>query len=247
MSDSFLTQLIDAAERAGQLNLRTEDLAKQLPGTSAEALRQSLDRQRRRGRIARTARGYGHWIIVPAHDYAVGAPPLEAWLHSFMAKTLREPYYVGLLSAAEAHGASPYAVMVTQIVVAKPRRPLQVGRHRLQFIVRKNLEQVPTQWHETTAGRFKVSTPGATALELAARPEVSGGPGRVAEVLEALAPTIDAAALRATLDAIHEIPATQRLGALLELSGVKQLAQEVGNWLSDKPTRPVLFDTRARP
>jgi predicted transcriptional regulator of viral defense system len=239
MRDSSVARLIDAAERAGQLNLRTDELAKQLPGTSAEALRQALDRQRRRGRIARTSRGSGHWVIVPAHDYTAGAPPLEAWLHSFMTKTLQEPYYVGLLSAAEAHGASPYAVMVTQVVVPKPRRPLQVGRHRLHFIVRKNLEAVPTQWHETAAGRFKVNTPEATALELAARPEVAGGPARVAEVLGALAPAMADDALRPALDALHEVPAAQRLGTLLTLSGNLQLAKHVSIWLSDKPTRPV--------
>jgi predicted transcriptional regulator of viral defense system len=239
MQDSPVTRLIDAAERAGQLNLRTEELAKQLPGTSAEALRQALDRQRRRGRLARTSRGSGHWIIVPAQDFAAGAPPLESWLHAFMSKTLQEPYYMGLLSAAEAHGASPYAVMVTQVVVRTSRRPIQIGRHRLQFVVRKNLDAVPTQWHETAAGRLKVSTPAATALELAARPEAVGGPARVAEVIEALAPAISDAGLRAALEALHEIPAAQRLGALLTLGGSQQLANVVATWLSDKQTRTI--------
>lgn len=239
MRFNSLPHLIDQAERSGRLDLRTADLADLLPGISPESLRQALDRQRRRGRIVRTARGSGHWLIVPLQDATVGAPALETWLHSFVARTLQEPYYVGLLSAAESYGASPFAVMVTQIVVPRPRRPLQVGRHQLQFIGRKNVSDVPTQWHETPAGRFRVSSPAATAFELVARQGLVGGPSRVLAVLQALGHTISEDGLRQALQAMGEPPTAQRLGVLFLASGQPALADVVSTWLRARSFRTI--------
>jgi len=238
-SINHLSDFIDSAESGGKLNLRTADIAKSLPNVSAEALRQALQRQQRKGRIVRASRGSGHWVIVPLQNATAGAPPLETWLHAYLAKTLGIPYYVGLLSAAECYGASPYAVMVTQVIVPKPRRPLRVGRHQLVFIGRSNVESMPTQWYETVNGRFKVSTPELTALELVLRQELVGGPSRVFEVLQAMAKTFSKEGMRIALDAAHEIPATQRLGALFALGGQKQMANLVHDWLRDKHTRIV--------
>lgn len=238
-SKSTLRQFVDFAERSGKLNLRTADIAKGLPDVSAEALRQALQRLMRTGRIVRASRGSGHWVVVPLQDATVGAPPLESWLHDYLAKSLGIPYYVGLLSAAEAHGVSPYAVMVTQVIVPKPRRPLQLGRHRLVFIGRADVEKMPTQWHETPNGRFKVSTPELTALELVHRQELAGGAFRVFEVLQAMSPTLGAAAMTVALDAAHDVPAAQRLGVLFQLGGHVQLAELVLSWLSDKRIRTI--------
>lgn len=232
MASAPVSDLIDAAERSGKLSIQAEELAAQLPGTSAEALRHALQRLRRRGRIVRAARRTGHWVIVPLQDSVSGAPPLESWLHTFMAKSLQEPYYVGFASAAEAHGASPYAVMVTQVVVGKPRRPLSVGRHELRFVVRKDPSAVPTQWHETAAGRFLVSTPEATALELVARQDLVGGAGRVLETLRGLAPALTAVGLHEAFEAIGDIPSIQRLGTFLNLLEQGSISVEViADWL----------------
>jgi hypothetical protein len=68
------------------------------------------------------------------------------------------------LSAAEAYGVAPYAVAIIQIMMGAPRRPLDVGLHRIEFQVRMQLERIPTRWHETSLGRFKISTPEVTLL-----------------------------------------------------------------------------------
>jgi hypothetical protein len=72
-----LSAVLDAAESSGKLNLRIEEIQAALPDVSAEALRQALHRQQRRGRLIRLSRGSGHWLIVPLRYAAVGAPPLE--------------------------------------------------------------------------------------------------------------------------------------------------------------------------
>ncbi len=234
---SPLSALIDSAERRGKLNLRTADIARSLPGVSAEALRQALARQQRKGRIVRASRGSQHWVIVPLQDAHAGAPPLESWLDAYLSKGLEQPYYVALLSAAEVHGSAPQAVMVTQLMVPKTRRPVQVGRHQLVFLARAHVAQMPTQWHETPNGRFTVSTPELTALELVSRQQMIGGISRVIEVLQGLTTGLSARRLTAALNAVNEVPTAQRLGLLFARSAQDALADSVGSWLHGKRTR----------
>ena len=236
---SLLANLLDAAERSGKLNLRTADIVRALPGVSSEALRQALRRQQRKGRIAPTSRGSQHWVIVPLQDAAAGAPQLEAWLDAYLSKTLGVAYYVGLLSAAEVYGASPQAVMVSQVITSKTRRPVQVGRHRLVFFKNSRIPELPTRWHSTPQGRFKVSTPELTALDLVARQQVAGGIARLTEVLKSLTSEMTTEGLRTALNAASEPPTAQRLGALLSLLDQSQLADLVADWLASKHTRRI--------
>lgn len=106
--------------------------------------------------------------------------------------------------------------------------------------VRKDPSAVPTQWHETAAGRFLVSTPEATALELAARQDLAGGPGRVLETLRSLEPSLNYDGFYKAFDVMGDIPSIQRLGAFFNL-GEKgsMLAEMIADWLASKPTRAI--------
>jgi len=236
---SPLSAVLDTAERSGKLNLCTEDIRAELPGVSPAALHQALHRQQRRGRLVRLSRGSDHWLIVPLQHAAAGAPPLEAWLDRYMSKTLGVPYYVTLLSAAETYGASPYAVMVTQVMVAERRRPITVGRHEVVFHTRARIDDMPTRWHETPDGRFKVGTPELTALELVERVALVGGMARVREVLRELWASCTPQGLTEALEALQQVPTAQRLGVLLTLENQSAFASRVADWLSDKPLRLV--------
>lgn len=236
---SSLSAILDATERSGKLNLRTQDIRAELPGISPTALHQALYRQQRRGRLVRLSRGSDHWLIVPLQHAVSGAPPLETWLDRYLSKTLGVPYYVTLLSAAEAYGASPYAVMVTQVMVPERRRAITVGRHEVVFHTRARAEDMPTRWHETPDGRFKVGTPELTALELVERAALVGGMARVREVLRALWTSCTPRGLTEALDALQAIPTAQRLGALLTLENQSAFAALVADWLGDKPLRLV--------
>lgn len=232
---SPLSKVLDDAERAGKLNLHTQDIRAALPGVSSEALRQALYRQQQRGRLVRVSRGSDHWLIVPLQHATAGAPPLETWLDRYMSKTLGIPYYVALLSAAETYGASPYAVMVTQVMVSERRRPILVGRHEVVFHTRARVESMPTRWQETPNGRFRVGTPELTALELVGRATLVGGIPRVQEVLRGLRASCTPEGLVEALEALQEVPTAQRLGAMLALDGESVLAARIVEWLSDKP------------
>jgi predicted transcriptional regulator of viral defense system len=236
---SSLSATLDAAERAGHLNLRLQDLRMALPGVSPDALRQSLHRQQRRGRLIRLSRGAEHWLIVPLQYAVAGAPPLETWLDRYMSRTLGIAYHVGMLSAAEIHGASPWAVMVTQVMVAERRRSITVGRHQLLFHVSANIERLPTRWHETPDGRFRVATPELTALQIVQRETHLGGMERVHEVLRGLYVACTPEGLIEALEAMQEVPTAQRLGSLMALDSQESLAASVAGWLAEKKTRIV--------
>jgi hypothetical protein len=237
-----LSDVLDACERMGKLNVRTDELRAQLPDASHEALRKALYRQQRAGRLVGLSRGSEHWLIVPLQHAATGSPPLETWLDAYLRKTLHMPYYVGLLSAAETYGSSPYAVMVTQVMVATKRRPITVGRHEIVFHTCARIEAMPTRWHESADGRFKVSTPELTALDLIQRDSTLGGMSRVREVLRALWPHCTPDGLTQALDAVQSVPTAQRLGALLALDERADLLVPLSNWLRDKPTRLIALE-----
>ncbi len=154
-----------------------------------------------------------------------------------MSKTLGIPYYVTLLSAAEAYGASPYAVMVTQVMVSERRRPIKVGRHEVVFHTRARIGDMPTRWHETPDGRFRVGTPELTAVELVERAALVGGMARAREVLRGLWMFCTSRGLTEALDALQESPTAPRLGALLTLENENARGSRVADWLSDKSLR----------
>jgi hypothetical protein len=240
-----ISDVLDDAERAGRLNLQGKEIAAAMPGISQGALRRALHRQQMRGRLLRLSRGADHWVIVPLQFAVSGAPPIEAWLDRYLAKSLDTPYYVALLSAAEIYGASPQAVMTTQIMVLKPRRPVTVGRHQLVFSTRANVARMPTRWHESAYGRFRVSSPELTLLELTQRADQVGGIARVVEILKTMSPLCKPGELTAALEAAGEIPAAQRLGALFAASGQKKLADAVARWLEKRPSRQIDLDSHA--
>lgn len=237
-----LSEALNAFERTGKLNVRSDDLRSALPGASAEALRKALYRQQQAGRLLRLSRGAEHWLIVPLQYATAGSPPLEAWLDPYLRKTLGTPYYVGLLSAAEVYGASPYAVMVTQVMVAQTRRSITVGRHEVVFHTRVRIEAMPTRWHESPEGRFRVSTPELTALDLIQRESMVGGMARVLEVLRGLWAHCTQEGVTAALDAMHNLPLAQRLGALMVRDDQAGLVAPVARWLKGQPTRLVALE-----
>ncbi|MCL2716712.1 MAG: type IV toxin-antitoxin system AbiEi family antitoxin [Alphaproteobacteria bacterium] len=237
-----LSDVLDGFERRGRLNVRAEELRAALPDASPEALRKALYRQQRAGRLVHLSRGAGHWVIVPLQYATMGSPPLENWLDAYLRKTLGAPYYVGMLSAAETYGASPYGVMITQVMTENPRRPITVGRNKLVFHACARITSMPTSWHESARGRFRVSTPELTVLNLIQRAVILGGIARVREVLRALWRHCTPERLTEALNALQIAPVAQRLGALLMLDDQTTLLPPLSDWLRDKPIRLVALE-----
>lgn len=234
MTSNFAA-FFDDAERRGQLNVHLDEIRGNFPAMSEVATRHALMRLSRRGRVVQASKGSGHWLIVPLQHADFGAPPVEAWLDAYLSRSLKLPYYVAMLSAAELHGSSPYAVMVTQLMVPRPRRRVALGRIVLDFHVRSNIPEVPTQWAETANGRMRVSTPEMTACDLIERQAQVGGVGRLRATFEGLQPAFSMRGMRQLIEAKLPTPTLQRLGALLSENRNSKLAELVGRHLTGRP------------
>lgn len=128
---------------------------------------------------------------------------------------------MGLLTAAQYHGAAHQRPQQFQVFLEKRRLPLACGRIRVAFLIRKRLREVPVQVLNTPRGTLLVSTPEATALDLVGYQHQAGGLNQVATVLVELAEKLDPAKLAAVA---APVPWAQRLGYLLEQVGVPEKA-----------------------
>jgi predicted transcriptional regulator of viral defense system len=136
-------------------------------------------------------------------------------------KRLRLEYYVGLLSAAQYHGAAHQRPQALQVVVEKNRGPITCGAVRVVFIARKRVADVPVESVNTPRGGLLVSSPEATALDLVGYADHAGGLGQVATVVSELGERIDPEKL-AAVARTAPAPWGQRLGFVLEHLGFEE-------------------------
>lgn len=170
---------------------------------------------------------HGFYVIIPPQFYAWGAPPPDWYIDALMSHENR-PYYVGLLKAAEIHGATHQAVMEYQVITDKQLPKLTAGRSTIAFYFRKNMQAVTEgiEDHKTDAGYVKISGPELTALDLLRYPQASGGMDHIATVLTDLGGKLDPAKL-GFLATGFEKSSLQRLGFLLDYLGHDVAARHI--------------------
>lgn len=193
----FARTYIDRLAAAGRYHFTSADTRHALD-VSPEAARQALNKLSRQGLIvASPARGF--YVIVPPEYRSLGCLLAEQFIPALMAQKDR-PYYAGLLSAAQYYGAAHQRPQEFQVFLEKNRRPISCGRVRFAFIARKQIERVPVKKFNTARGEILVSTPEATAIDLAGYPRHAGGHDHVATILSELAEQIDSVALTEAAD-----------------------------------------------
>jgi len=150
-------------------------------------------------------------------------------------------YYVGLLSAAELHGAAHQRPQEFQVFAAEQLRPIAVGRNRIRFFLKKSLAQTPVQFVKTSSGLIRVSTPEATALDLVRFSDRVGHLNYVATVLSELAEKIEPGKLVLAAEAEGEAASAQRLGYLLENVGAAKAAAKLAKWVDRRSPKFVFL------
>jgi len=188
--------------------------------SSAAAVKLALHRLAKLGRVANPSQGL--WVIVPPEYRRLGCLPADQFVPALM-DAAKQRYYVGLLSAAQYHGAAHHRPQVFQVVVERSRRPIKCGSVRASFILRKRIAEVPVQSFNTPRGSILVSTVEATAVDLVGYERHAGGLDNVATVLSELAEQMDAERLVIAAKTAP-LPWAQRLGYILELSGASSKA-----------------------
>jgi predicted transcriptional regulator of viral defense system len=205
----------------------TSQEARKVLGVSADAAKLALNRLAKQGAVASPARGF--YAIVPPEYRALGSLPAEQFIPALMER-LGLSYYVGLLSAAQFHGAAHHRPQEFQVMLGKSRRPIRCGQVRVAFVVNRRVNDVPVQSFNTPRGAILVSTPEATAIDLVGYHQHAGGLDQVATVLAELAEKIDPAKLT-TAAAAAPLPWAQRLGYLLELAEAPEKAEGLRDYV----------------
>ena len=228
---SALSRYVSSLLSSGRTVFTAEE-AEQTLGVGHGAFLDAAERLQRRKALVNPRQGF--YVVVPPQYASWGAPP-PAWYIDALMRHESQAYYVGLLKAAELHGATHQAVMEFQVISAKRFPKIRVGRNLIVFYFRKELEAVTEgiEGRKTDTGTMKISSAALTALDLLRYPQASGGIDNVATVLSDLGQRIDPEQL-AALSAQVERPIVQRLGHLLEHLG------------HDALTRPMLKALQAR-
>lgn len=205
-------------------------------GVSRGAFLDAAERLQQRGQLLRPRRGF--YVIVPPQYATTGAPPPEWYIDALMRHEKR-PYYVGLLAAAAAHGASHQAVMAFQVVTNKLLPEIEAGRTRIVFSYRKDMATVSAgiEDRKTPSGYMKLSTPELTALDLVRYPQSGAGLDNIATVLSELAERLQPKEL-AALSGAFEMAVAQRLGHLLGRLGHPQVGETMLKALSARGSLP---------
>ena len=210
---SMYQEFIDELAAEGRYCFSFDEMLERLDA-SPVAIKSALNRLKKKGVLALPYQEF--YVILPPEHRNRGCLPPQQFIPDLM-KHLEEVYYAGLLSAAEFHGAAHHRPQVFQVVVAKTRRPIECGQVRVEFILRKNAADIPTEPRNTTAGIVKISTPEATSLDLIGYVRHCAGLDNVATVLAELAEKIDSKRL-IEVAGYSPVAWVQRLGYLLQLS-----------------------------
>ena len=215
-----MEKYIEILASRGQHHFATGDAVNALC-TTPIAVRAALRRSRQKSRIAAPLRGF--YLILPPEYRSLGCLPAEQFVPQLM-DHLGQPYYAGLLSAAQFHGASHQKPQEFQVVVRTNRPEIRCGQVRVRFVARRNVAEATTEAVNTARGTLRISNPEATAFDLVGYPDHCGGLSNVATVLVELAERLRPDHL--LRESVHSpVPWLQRLGFLLERVGAEELSK----------------------
>ncbi len=203
-------------------------------GVSDIAARAALRRLKQKGELAQPLSGF--YVIVPPEYRVLGCRPADHFIHGLM-QFINAPYYIGLLSAAQYHGAAHHRPQQFQVMTNQKRRPITCRRIKIVFITKKDIEHTPTENFNTSQGTVIVSSPEATAMDMAIYPNRCGGLDNVLTVLTDLERKIDTSKLFQLASSTNEITWVQRLGYLLDLVKANHLSAVLLKSLKNRRVR----------
>jgi len=220
--------------------------AAEVLGLTDNAASDALTRLRRAGQFFSPTPGL--YVAIPPQYRLWGAVPAMDFIDQLMAAVGRV-YYVGLLSAAELHGAAHQRPQVFQVMVERQYPDRDFGRVRLRFFTNARAADVPVTLINSATTQVRVSTPEVAALDLASRPNDSGGLSNVATVIGELAEDgkLDPSLL-VLVAAMYPQSSVRRLGWLLDLLEIDLDQDRLLPLLSESPGgRPNAYLTPGGP
>lgn len=228
---NYLTRL----QASGRVSF-TRDEALEAVQLSDAAFLKAAARLRRKHMLLNPRQGF--YVAVPPQFLSWEAPPASWYIDDLMRHEGR-PYYVGLLKAAELHGATHHAVMEFQVVTDRQLPRIRAGRSYIAFYFRKEIEPIlpAVERQKTDTGSMAISSVELTCLDLIRYMHTVGGIDAVATVLVDLGDKINGEKL-AAIAPHFERAAVQRLGYLLDQLGYAAAAESLHRQLFSQQSIP---------
>lgn len=219
--DSYLEERL----RAGLAYFSRQE-AQDALGLSSSAFAAASYRLMKKRRLANPRHEF--FIILRPEDQTLGAPDPAQWIDPLMLHQGID-YRISLLRAAAFHGSSHQAAMVFQVIVPKQLRPIEIGRHRIQFVyqspklfARVNEPQSLDQLR-TSQGFAKIAGVELTLLDNIRYLHRASGIASVAQIAKDIGGGADAQKL-GRLARLYENASVRRLGYLFDLTGHQKQA-----------------------
>ena len=238
MAFKDLPEYVDHLQSQGRYSFSSRE-AKQAMRANSGALRKALWRLEEKKRVRKARRGF--YVIVPLEYSRTRILPAE-WFIADLMKYLKQPYYVGLLSAATIHGASHQQPQEFQVVVPEAQREIRIEGLRIGFIKKANMKVSSTIRAKTPTGYMRISDPAVTAIDLVAYASRVGGLDRVTTVLQELSEKLTPDMLVDASEREGCIAYIQRLGWLLERLQKSDLVAGLSDWIAKKQPSRTLLD-----
>ena len=230
-----LAEYVTELQSKGRVVFAAEEAVEAL-GTNRGAFLDAAQRLQKRGLLISPRKGF--YVAVPPQFASRGAPP-PSWYVDALMRQEQQPYYVGLLKAAELHGATHQAVMESQVVTGKRMSRIRAGRNLIVFYYRKDMASIADGIEDvkTDTGRMKVSSSALTALDLMRYGKGTAGIDNVATVLSDLGVKIDGDQL-AFLSLSFEKSVVQRLGYMLDVLDLRSITRKMHEILMSRGKPP---------
>lgn len=184
-------------------------------GKNYGALKRDLDRLKEKGVLVSIRKGF--YVIVPPEYKSFGILPAVQFIDPLM-KYLNKRYYVGLLSAAQLHGAAHQQPQEFYVITELPSlRDISKNGIKINFSVKRNWSESGIIEKKTDTGYVKLSSPELTAIDLLIYFNRVGSINRITTILTELVEEFKQPALKKILYVDHPLAALQRLGYILEI------------------------------
>jgi predicted transcriptional regulator of viral defense system len=236
---SHLEQTIYFASQRQGVHLLDADFATDLVGISRKHAVNLLASMAQKGALHRVGRG--RYAVIPP-DVLYGRRSYVADPHQILNELMQTNgadglYYVAYQSAAAIHGAAHQLPFALLVAIPQQRRPIELGRARIQFVQLKpeklfGFQQI--RYHDVP---LNVSDREKTILDCLERFDLCGGVAEVARTISGLIEGVEPGKLLDYLQRMDNQALAQRLGLILERLSTMQeiegslidsIAQRVG-------------------
>jgi len=213
LNKNYLLSWIEKQQSHGKYVFSLEQVKKEFPGQSEEAIIFAVFRLTRKNRILSIYKGF--YLIVPPEYAARGILPPITFIDDLMS-FIGKLYYVGLLSAAALYGAAHQQPQEFFVVTTTKQLTTRKKGIKINYFTRGTIPDILVEKRKTESGYVNVSSAELTAADLVSYHNRIGGLNRVCTVINELAESISPKKINKDLVESMSTTTIQRLGIIFE-------------------------------